>query len=212
VPAHDRVEGPNVMSTLTAPHGFSPLVLQRIRAAPPADIAALPHPRAAVILGGPNAVYRYGEDCALELATALASLGSLAVSFLITSSRRTPPYLLDAVREATAGAPRLIWDGSGENPYAAFLALADLFVVTADSVNMTGEACVTGRPVYVFEPDGGSAKFERFHQGLRRYGATRRLPESFARLETWSYAPLDSASVMASEIDRRWRAWKNDQG
>jgi len=57
----------------------------------------------------------------------------------------------------------------------------------------------------VFEPTGGSAKFTRFHESLRRYGATRILPECFSQLETWTYAPLDSASQIAAEIERRWR-------
>ena len=69
---------------------------------------------------------------------------------------------------------------------------------------MVGEACATGRPVYVFEPEGGSAKFARFHEALRRHGATRPLPERFERLEVWSYAPLNSAETIAREIVRRW--------
>ena len=76
----------------------------------------------------------------------------------------------------------------------------------SDSVNITGEACATGRPVYVFHPDGKSAKFDRFHDALRRYGATRPLPARFERLESWSYAPLDSATRIAREIERRWIA------
>ena len=37
-------------------------------------------------------------------------------------------------------------------------------------------ALVTGKPVYVFEPRGGSAKFSRFHAGLAAHGATRIAP------------------------------------
>jgi mitochondrial fission protein ELM1 len=69
---------------------------------------------------------------------------------------------------------------------------------------MTGEPCVTGKPVYVFAPDGGSPKFTRFHESLRRHGATRPLPDRFERLETWSYAPLNSSDTIAAEIARRW--------
>ena len=69
---------------------------------------------------------------------------------------------------------------------------------------MTGEPCATGKPVYVFEPEGGSAKFTRFHEALRRHGATRPLPERFERLETWSYVPLNSSETIAGEIARRW--------
>ena len=58
----------------------------------------------------------------------------------------------------------------------------------------------------VAQPSGGSAKFERFHDSLRRYGATRLLPDTVTTLETWSYAPLDSATRIAREIERRWLA------
>ncbi len=46
---------------------------------------------------------------------------------------------------------RILWDGAGKNPYLAMLAAADAIVVTADSVNMVGEACATGKPVLVFD-------------------------------------------------------------
>jgi hypothetical protein len=39
--------------------------------------------------------------------------------------------------------------GDPDNPYAAFLALADRVVVTEDSVAMLAEACRTGAPVTV---------------------------------------------------------------
>ena len=102
---------------------------------------------------------------------------------MVTPSRRTPEPITQLVREATASTPRILWAGEGENPYPHFLAHADAFIVPADSVNMTGEPCATGKPVYVFAPEGGSAKFTRFHDTLRRHGATRPLPESFERLE-----------------------------
>jgi uncharacterized protein len=80
-----------------------------------------------------------------------------------------------------------------------------VFIVTGDSVNMTGEACATGRPVYVFTPSGGSAKFSRFHDALRRHGATRPLPDAPTALDTWTYDPLDSGQAIAKEIERRWQ-------
>ena len=49
-----------------------------------------------------------------------------------------------------------LWDGTGDNPYFAFLALADAIVVTEDSVNMVTEAAGTGKPVYVQELSGRS--------------------------------------------------------
>jgi uncharacterized protein len=204
VPAHDRRRGPNVITTLTSPHSFSPERLAFLKAAPPTDIAVLPGPRVAVVLGGKNGVYKFtdGDDDRLE--RALRALSRLGVSFMVTPSRRTHRRLLAVVEAATEGRPRIIWNGEGTNPYPHFLACADLLVVTADSVNMTGEACATGKPVYVFEPSGGSAKFRRFHQLLQDHGATRRLPESFGSIEAWTYPPLNSAATIAREIERRW--------
>jgi mitochondrial fission protein ELM1 len=46
-----------------------------------------------------------------------------------------------------AASPISLWDGTGENPYFAFLATADAIVTTEDSVNMVTEATGTGKPV-----------------------------------------------------------------
>ena len=108
------------------------------------------------------------------------------------------------LREQTAWQPHLFWDGEGENPYPQFLAQADAFVVPADSVNMTGEPCATGKPIYVFEPDGGSAKFARFHDALRRHGATRPLPDALRAARDLELSAARLASVIAAEIARRW--------
>ena len=204
VPEHDRRRGANVITTPTSPHGFSASVLAELRRSCPPEIAALPSPRIAVILGGKNGIYRFTDADDDRLQASLASLGAQGASFMITPSRRSHQRLIHAADLATAGQPRILWDGTGPNPYPAFLAHADMLVVTADSVNMTGEACATGRPVYVFEPSGGSAKFTRFHEALRRSGATRRLPARVDTLETWAYEPLDSARTIAAEVERRW--------
>jgi mitochondrial fission protein ELM1 len=97
-----------------------------------------------------------------------------------------------------------VWTGGGENPYPNFLAHADALIVTADSINMTSEACATGRPVYVFEAAKFSKKHARFHLALRRYGATRSLSGGLSHLEQWTYTPLDAASHIAAQITRRW--------
>ena len=204
VPAHDRLEGENVIKTLTAPHGFSPARLAKARKSVPRDIAALPGRKVVVVLGGPNSVYGFTEDDSRALADALSSVAQHDTSFLVTVSRRTPEHALAAVREALANTPHIVWSGGGDNPYEAWLAHGDHFIVTADSVNMTGEACITGKPVHVFHPRGGSGKFSRFHENLRRYGATKPLPARMDELESWTYAPLDSASQIADEIRRRW--------
>ena len=39
--------------------------------------------------------------------------------------------------------------GGTDNPYLAYLALGDQFIVTGESASMLTEACATGKPVHV---------------------------------------------------------------
>ncbi len=206
VPQHDRRRGANVITTPTSPHRFSPQRLAELRGELPADIAALPTPRLAVLIGGPNGDYTYDAEDVGRLRTLLQEISALPLSLMVTCSRRTPPALASLVEDATSAARhRVAWDGGADNPYPYFLAGADAVLVTADSVNMVGEACATGKPVHVFLPSGGSAKFGRFHDGLRAYGATRAISEGAQVLDTWDYTPLYSATTIAAEILRRWQ-------
>ena len=204
VPEHDQLRGPNVITTLTAPHGHTAERFSTLRREMSAEYGALRPPRVAVLLGGSNGDYTYSARALGRLARGLAALGNNGASFMITPSRRTEPEILACVRRATEPFPRIVWDMLGNNPYASFLACADLFVSPADSINMTGEPCATGRPVYVFHADGGSPKFTRFHESLERRGATRPLPVSFTRIGAWHYEPLSSAPVIAREIAVRF--------
>ena len=70
---------------------------------------------------------------------------------------------------------------------------------------MVGEATATGAPVHVYEPSGGHPKVTRYLDRLTEVGAVRRWA---GRLESWSYAPIDSAPVTAREIAARYRAFR----
>lgn len=206
VPEHDRRRGANVMRTFAAPHRFSSARLEGLRAAPPASIAALPWPRIACLVGGPNGDYAYSEDDTARLADRIERMAADGAGLMVTTSRRTPPALVAKLKMALSRSNTLFWSGEGANPYPDFLASADAFIVTADSVSMLCEAAATGRPVYVFEPSGGGAKFQRFHAGLAAQGVTRPLPgQPGEPLASWSYPPLQSAEVIAEEIRRRWQ-------
>lgn len=204
VPQHDRRRGPNVITTPTAPHRFSPARLETLRANIPPAIAALPTPRIACLIGGPNGDYRYTDADEERLIASLGALIESGAGLMITTSRRTPERLAKRLQEAIAGKPTIFWNGDGPNPYPDFLAHADAFVITADSVSMICEAAATGRSIFLFSPTGGSPKFDRFHAALAAYGATRPLPASGEPLSSWSYRPLHSAETIADEIRRRW--------
>ena len=203
-PDHDGLAGDNVISTLTSPHPFSAPRLAAARAEPDPRIAALPGPRAAIILGGPSGAYAYTAADVARLAATAAAIAGAGFSVMATPSRRTPPELVRAVRAGLGDAPAFAWDGTGANPYAQMLAHAEAILVTGDSVNMVGEATATGAPVYVFEPSGGAGgKVARYIDALERLGAVRRFA---GRIERFSYQPIDSSLTIGREIARRFAA------
>ena len=94
----------------------------------------------------------------------------------------------------------------GENPYLGILALADILVVTGDSVSMCTEASATAKPVYIYAPSGFLvAKHARFQADLFAGGYARPLTDRF---EIWEHPPLNPSEEIATEIRRRMQANK----
>ncbi len=208
VPEHDRLRGHNVVATLTSPHGISAARLAAARAAPPAMLAALPAPRIGVLLGGGSRHHRFTDADIARLIRALADLAGTGASLMVTASRRTPDTLREAVA-ALAAPGGYAWDGTGDNPYVAILALSQAIVVTADSTNMLSEAAATGRPVLVFEPSGGHARINALLAGLKSAGIAHRFN---GRLEESAYLPLDSTPTIAAAIMRAFAGHRERRG
>lgn len=199
-PGHDRVRGPNVVATRGALNAVTAaklaLAAERFRL----QLAGLPRPVVAVLVGGPNGRWRLAPGDMAAIADRLAALARRhGAGLWVTPSRRTGAANERVLRERLDGVPALIWDGTGDNPYLGMLALADFILVTADSVSMVSEATATGKPVYVIELAGASRRQRRFHEELRRLGATR--PFTGA-LERWSYEPIRDAERVAAEVKR----------
>jgi uncharacterized protein len=196
VPEHDRVRGDNVMVTHGAVHRVT---RERLAAAGEWQerLGFLPHPRIAVLIGGNNGVYRFGPEEMWPLAAQLASLAKGGAGLMITPSRRTDAQSVTILRAALDGIPAYIWDGEGENPYFGILGLADHVIATADSISMITEASATGKPVHVVPLPGGSAKFDRFHQGMRASGITRAFTGT---LDQWEYQAVDETARAGERI------------
>ncbi len=206
VPEHDRLRGENVIVTLTSPHPLRPHVLAEARFAPDPRISRLIAPRTAIVLGGPSGTYRFDEKDREALAAIARQIVRDGHSVMVTPSRRTPPDVVEAIRAGLAadgaGPDRaFVWDGTGPNPYAQMLAHAQRILVTADSVNMVGEAAASGAPVHVYEPTGGPSKTTGFVDRLIADGLARRWT---GRFEDWSYEPLDATGFIAREIAKRF--------
>ena len=201
VPAHDRIRRENALITIGALNRITKEKLLQPSLKLRSTIDFLPRPLVAVLVGGSNKHYRMTNACTRSLADQLLALSTKrGIGLALTCSRRTSQETEDTLRTILSQSPSWFWDGKGENPYLGLLGLADAFVVTADSVSMISEACSTGKPVYIAALEGGSEKFEYFHEDLQNSGMTRPFNGTLAN---WEYPPLDETRRVAAEIKRR---------
>ncbi len=198
---HDEMTGPNVLVTRTALHRVTPA---KLRAAHDVWAPRFQHfhrPLVAVLVGGSNGRFRFGEGEALALATKLSAMVKRDnVSLIVTPSRRTGDAQIAILKRVLEPLGTYIWDMQGENPYFGLLAVADAIVVTMDSVSMVSEAVSTSAPVLVQSLPGKSRRIGLFSRMLER---EKRVRPFAAKLETWAVEPIDDTDWAAAEMLRR---------
>lgn len=207
VPQHDALRGPNVMTTLLSPHRLAPEKLAQARLSLRREIAALPGPRVAVLIGGNSRDYTFNTFDIARLVADLSHLAKQGASLMVTPSRRTPEELKAALIGIIAAHGGYYWDGETTNPLLEMMASADALVVSADSVNMIGEALVTGKPVLVFRPTGGSRKSDEFLRGLTEAGFVRPFNGG---LERYNYEPQDATPAIAISLAAAFMKFRSE--
>jgi len=120
-------------------------------------VAHLPRPLITVLCGGNSGPYLFDRPSGERLAGAADALAQeFGGSLLVTTSKRTLPETTEALVEGIKSPSILYdWKPDDDNPFFAFLGLADRVIVTADSVSMMAEACATQRPVYLYDTGEG---------------------------------------------------------
>ena len=135
-------------------------------------VAHLPRPLVVVLAGGNSGPYPFDRASGERLAAQADALAKkLGGSILITTSARTLEKTTDVLFSGIES-PSILYrwkKDDPDNPFFAFLGLADHVIVTADSVSMMAEACATGRPVYLFDTGEGrtSMKHNPWLDGVR---------------------------------------------
>jgi len=200
VPTHDKLRGPNVITTHTGPHGHTAQRRAKAGSALRAQLARYPRPWLAVMLGGATKHVAYEQATIDRLVHAVEIAGQKAGSVLVTPSRRTPAELTQAL--ASTHRHLWMWDGNPlaetlTNPYQGMLGACDAFLVTGDSHNMVSEALSAGKHTMVFRPAGLPKKFIRFLDAMDAEGAiTSPGQAQFDRLQD----PIDATPLIASAI------------
>ncbi len=205
VPEHDQVAAAaNIITSLAPLHAVTPETLAAARREWESQFAHLPRPFITLCMGGDTKRGRYHATQWREIvqrSVLLAGQGSL----LITTSRRTPKEAI-ALCEPLLQLPHVLhrWDTDKDNPYLGMLACADGVVVTGDSLSMCAEACVTGKPVFIYAASNvAPAKHVQLHQTLYDRGLARPL-NAAARLDWQPAAALDDVGDVVAQIRTRF--------
>lgn len=187
----------NILPILGATHRMAPARLAAARAEF-TELSAFPRPRVALLLGGP--VRGEGMDPAIATGIVEQARG-LGASLLASASRRTGAAATDALAAALQGMPHRLfrWGDVGPNPYAGFLAWADLLVVTGDSVSMLSESLGTTAPLLIADPGGLGPRHRRLSESLIGAGLAAPLGAGTA---PGPRAALDETGRVAAEVSK----------
>ena len=198
---HGRAAPPgagNILPILGAAHRVTPGTLAAARDAF-AELAALPSPRVALLVGGPVRAEGLSPDVAAALG---ARVAGFAGSVMATTSRRTGAAATAALAAALVPIPHRLhrWGEAGPNPLLGFMAWADALVVTGDSVSMLSESLVAAAPLFIAPIGGEGRRHLALHASLYAAGEARPIsaaPAPFAR------TPRDETARVAAEIPAR---------
>ena len=211
-PRHDALQAANVIQTIGALNPVDDAWLAAAALEFPA-LAQLPHPRTALLVGGPRRGLALGTAWLDALIARIEGWRERdGGSLLIATSRRTPADWHERLRRAFRNGCTCFWGGpeDGANPYPSYLALADRLVVTPDSVNMLSEACAVGVPVVSELPARAPAKLAAFHAELRSLGWLHDGNVDFSTLR--QPQPLREIAAVASKVWHCIEATRPDVG
>lgn len=102
-------------------------------------------------------------------------------SLLVADSARTPPPMFVALQQqlTVPGYVHRWSSGADDNPYLAFLGLADQLIVTGESMSMLAEASSTNKPVSIFDPADVDRQWWRYPRNFHHKPLSHRLGMRF---------------------------------
>lgn len=146
----------------------------------------LPRPWTAILVGASTPPFHLDAAVARRMLSEIDRFTQRdGGSLLVSTSPRTPADVTAALRaDLPLNAFLHSWSpNAGTNPYPAILALADRFVVTADSVSMQTEVIRLGKPLTIYRlPSDGKTWWRRGRHFLRSLRYPRRVRP--ARIQT----------------------------
>jgi mitochondrial fission protein ELM1 len=167
----------NIIHNSLPLHRMTPAELQAAGEQLRPQIAHLPRPWIALLMGGDSGRFVLTGAKGEQLGRLASDLAAAAEgTLLVTDSPRTPQVAGDAM-QSQLREPNFCYrfGEGGDNPYKGLLALADAFIVTGESMSMLGEAVDSGRPLYIFDVGDGDTPWWTLSHSYRYKPVSHRL-------------------------------------
>ena len=191
-PQHDGLTGNNVLNICGSLNNIDLINVKNNK------FNNLNKPVVSLMIGGSNRTMKLGLQECDQLIKYLKDLHSRHnISLLVSFSRRTNCKFKERLLLQMKDIIIDFYDGRTDNPYYAYLSVADYIIVTADSISMTSEACSTGKPVLIYKFGKLSRKFREFHNYLNAIRATK---DFQGQLYDWSVTKVNDMKKVVHYI------------
>lgn len=160
-----------------------------------------------VFLGGPTHRFKMEISTVESLFSSLERLSKKLGDYMVTTSRRTPDTVSRYFRQQVLRDPSCqLFVAAKEDPRpevaGGMMSIAEILIVTEDSISMISEAVSSGKKVIVLESgvNGLPAKHKRFKKLLtERSGITLARPENLEQtIERLQHAP--ASGIVHEEV------------
>ncbi|MCT4574628.1 MAG: mitochondrial fission ELM1 family protein [Alphaproteobacteria bacterium] len=202
IPEHDSLRAKNVILTTGAMHKLTDKKIKSEGKRFAHLFKSFKNKKTiAVLIGGNSRNHTMDLELTKKICDDIKEASKkLRANIVLTASRRTPEVCFDLIKkEFKRKRNTYIYDNVSDNPYFAFMDIADYIFVSSDSMSMLSEATFTGKPVYLIELKGGSKKFDKFHCELKKKKIIRVLGKD--KIEDYSYARVENAKDVAMQIE-----------
>ncbi len=177
VPAHDEGKVPEgTLRTLVAPARMESEEMENAAKVISKAMHSPEKVRIAVFIGGPTRRYKIRPDDIKKLCAILNERSGVLGHYVLTTSRRTPEEVENFLKQNNGGSCELTViarEDSRREVVPGMMALADILIVTEESVSMISEALRSGKKVLILTFESGNlpAKHSRFQNLLARESA-----------------------------------------
>ena len=201
-PAHDKIDGQNVITTDLAINHITPKLLVKHAEEMKGSFGSIQKPICTVFIGGKSRNYGFDHSIVVKLGETIDKvMNNNNVQIFIIFSRRTNEFIKDYLKKKYSKL-NIIWEGK-DNPYLALMHYSKYLICTSDSVSIISESVSAKKPVFIYKLPSlkRNNRIESFISTLVKKNYVKILTD---KLEDYSNLYVNETMEVAKTINERY--------